>query len=239
MLDRMEWWQRLQQSIDELGWTKKDLHEKSGVSYDSINKYLRGDTAQPRGAIMGKLAEAIGRSELWLREGIEVERSTVALSKAGLTEGVVAGVTEAGTFREVDEFDQSERPRVAIPHDELFPNARQLLFDCSGDSMNDLKPRPILSGDRLVCLAYDDVQHLVELKSGMVVVVQRERDGGHFREWSVKQIELYPDRTEFWPRSTNPKHKPIVIHRDHESDDGVTIEVIGLVRRVMNEMPGF
>ncbi|MFB9794241.1 LexA family protein [Shinella granuli] len=235
----MEWWQRLQQQIDELGWSKMDLHEKSGVSYDSINKYLRGDTAQPRGAIMAKLAEAIGKSELWLRDGIEVEESSVALSKAGLTAGVVAGKVEAGTFREVDEFDQSERIEVALPRDELFPNARQLIFDCSGDSMNDLKPRPILDGDRLVCIDYNDVEHLVELKSGMVVVVQRERDGGHFREWSVKQIELYPDRTEFHPRSTNPKHKPIVIQRDHEADDGVTVQVIGLVRRVMNEMPGF
>lgn len=235
----MEWWQRLQKAIDDLGWSKMDLHEKSGVSYDSINKYLRGNTAQPRGAIMGKLAAAIGKTELWLREGLELDEGTVALSSAGLTEGLVTGVVEAGTFREVDEFDQSERQRVAIPRDELFPNARQLLFDCSGDSMNDLKPRPILQGDRLVCLAYDDVEHLVELKSGMVVVVERTRDSGHFREWSVKQLELYSDRAEFHPRSTNPKHKAIVIRQDHEADDGVTVKVIALVRRVMNEMPGF
>ncbi|MDC7261837.1 LexA family transcriptional regulator [Shinella sp. HY16] len=235
----MEWWQRLQKAIDDLGWSKMDLHEKSGVSYDSINKYLRGNTAQPRGAIMGKLAAAIGKTELWLREGLELDEGTVALSSTGLTEGLVAGVVEAGTFREVDEFDQSERQRVAIPRDELFPNARQLLFDCSGDSMNDLKPRPILQGDRLVCLAYDDVEHLVELKSGMVVVVERTRDSGHFREWSVKQLELYSDRAEFHPRSTNAKHKAIVIRQDHGADDGVTVKVIALVRRVMNEMPGF
>ena len=239
MLRDMEWWQRLQKQIDELGWTKMDLHEKSGVSNDSVNKYLRGDTAQPRGAIMAKLAEAIGKSELWLRDGIELEETTVALSKAGLTAGLVAGRVEAGTFREVDEFDQSERVEVALPRDELFPNARQLLFDCSGDSMNDLKPRPILEGDRLVCLAYDDVEHLVELKSGMVVVVERTRDSGHFREWSVKQLELYADRAEFHPRSTNPKHKPIVVRQDRDADDGVAVQVIALVRRVMNEMPGF
>lgn len=188
---------------------------------------------------MAKLAEAIGKSEIWLRDGIELEETTVALSKAGLTAGVVAGKVEAGTFREVDEFDQSERIEVALPRDELFPNARQLIFDCSGDSMNDLKPRPILDGDRLVCIAYDDVEHLVELRSGMIVVVERSRDGGHTREWSVKQIELFPDRTEFHPRSTNQKHKPIVIQRDIYADDGVTVQVIALVRRVMNDMPGF
>lgn len=235
----MKWWQRLQTRMDELGWNKTDLHEKSGVPYDSINKYLRGDIDQPRGNVMQKLADAVERSVLWLRDGIDLEESTVSLSKAGLTAARLAGTVEAGTFREVDEFDQSERVEVALPRDLLFPNAKQLLFDCSGDSMNDLKPRPILQGDRLVCLAYDDVEHLLELKSGMVVVVERTRDSGHFREWSVKQLELYPDRAEFHPRSTNPKHKPIVIRQDHEVDDGVTVKVIALVRRVMNEMPGF
>lgn len=229
----------MQERMDELGWSKADLHTKSGVSYDSINKYLRGDTDHPRGNVMDKLAEAVGKSAVWLRDGVDLEEATVALSKAGMTAGVVAGVVEAGAFREVDEFDQSTRVEVALPRDERFPNARQILFDCSGDSMNDLKPRPILPGDRLVCLAWDDIEHLVELKSGMVVVVERTRDGGHFREWSVKQLELYSDRAEFHPRSTNPRHKPIVIQQDHEADDGVTVQVIALVRRVMNEMPDF
>ena len=225
--------------MDELGWTKADLHEKSGVSYDSINKYLRGETEQPRGNILPKLAEAIGKPLLWLRDGIETETSTVTPTAIGFVAGRVAGIVEAGTFREVDEFDQSEPIEIILPRDEKFPNARQVVFDVAGDSMNDLSPRPIFPGDRLVCISYDDVEHLVELRSGMVVVVQRERDGGHFREWSVKQLELFADRAEFHPRSTNGKHKPIVVRRDHEADDGVTVQVIALVRRVMNEMPGF
>jgi hypothetical protein len=163
----------------------------------------------------------------------------VRLVSAGMVAGRVAGVVEAGTFREVDEFDQSEPVEIMLPRDDKFPDARQLVFDCSGDSMNDLRPRPILSGDRLVCLAYEDVGGVVELRSGMVVVVQRERDGGHFREWSVKQLEIFPDRVEFHPRSTNSKHKPIIVKPDPDADDGVTVQVIALVRRVMNEMPGF
>ena len=239
MIQNMKWWQRLQERMDELGWSKTDLHEKSGVSYDSINKYLRGETEQPRGKIMETLASAIDKPVLWLRDGIDTEGSTVSIMSAGIVAGRIAGTVEAGAFREVDEFDQSEPIEIALPRDEKFPNARQLVFDVAGDSMNDLRPRPIFPEDRLVCISYEDVGHQVELRSGMVVVVERTRDGGHFREWSVKQIELFPDRAEFHPRSTNTKHKPIIVRPDYEADDGVTVQVIALVRRVVNEMPGF
>lgn len=216
----------------------RDINKNTLISHENGNRAISKKAAEKYGELFGVTAGWILFSTSDDDAGADTP-SEVSLSRVGMTAGLVAGRVEAGTFREVDEFDQSERIEVALPRDELFPNARQLLFDCSGDSMNDLKPRPILEGDRLVCLAYDDVEHLVELKSGMVVVVERTRDSGHFREWSVKQLELYPDRAEFHPRSTNPKHKPIVIRQDHEADDGVTVKVIALVRRVMNEMPGF
>jgi transcriptional regulator with XRE-family HTH domain len=224
--------------MNELGWNKAELSRRSGIPYDSINKYLRGDTENPRGNVLQVLADAIGKSLLWLRDGIETEGDIRQVATA-IVAARVAGVVEAGSFREVDEFDQSVPEQIMLPRDDRFPNARLLVFDCSGNSMNDLRPRPIFPGDRLVCISYEDVEHEVELRSGMVVVVQRERDGGHFREWSVKQIELFPDRAEFHPRSTDPKHKPIIVRRDHDVDDGTTVQVIALVRRVMNEMPGF
>lgn len=236
---------RLQEARKNAGFSKpsdaasafpRNINKNTLISHENGNRAISKKAAENYGRLFGVTAG-------WIMFGTNDERtatappSEVSLSRVGMTAGLVAGRVEAGTFREVDEFDQSERIEVALPRDERFPNARQLLFDCSGDSMNALKPRPILEGDRLVCLAYDDIEHLVELKSGMVVVVERTRDGGHFREWSVKQLELYPDRAEFHPRSTNPKHKPIVVRQDHEADDGVTVKVIALVRRVMNEMP--
>lgn len=219
----------IRENLKKPGKTQSGLAAHLGIAHPQITQLLKG-ARKLKVDELPRIAEYLEA---------DLPGGDVVASAGGLTEGLVAGTVEAGTFREVDEFDQSERQRIAIPRDELFPNARQLLFDCSGDSMNDLKPRPILQGDRLVCLAYDDVEHLVELKSGMVVVVERTRDSGHFREWSVKQLELYPDRAEFHPRSTNPKHKPIVIRQDDGADDGMKVQVIGLVRRVMNEMPGF
>lgn len=237
---RMKWWQRLQQEMDALGWNKAELAKRSGVSYDSINKYLRGDTDNPRGNVIDKLADAVGKSRIWLRDGVELEPDAdLAPSTAKWVTARKAGVVAAGLFREVDEFDQSEPEEITVPRDENFPNARQLVFTCEGDSMNELRPRPILPGDTLVCTAYEDIAGRVVLRDGMVVVVERSRDGGMMREWSVKQIEIYEDRTEFHPRSSNPKHKPIVVDRQFDADDGVAVEVIAIVRMVMNSMPGF
>lgn len=231
----MKWWERLQQRIDELGWSKAELSRRSGINYDSINKYLRGDIDNPRGNILEKLAETIERSVLWLRDGIE--QSEAELSRIGgrMVPVRTAGTVEAGAFREVDEFDQGEPDEIYLPPDTKYPNARQMAFVVAGDSMNNLDPRPILPGDRAVCVAYADISSEVKLRDGMVVVVQRQRDGGHFREWSIKQIELYEDRTVFAPRSTNPKHKPIIVPRDFDADNGEEVEVIALLRRVVND----
>lgn len=166
-------------------------------------------------------------------------QSEVIPQKSSMVAGAVVGTVEAGAFREIDEFDQSEREIVMVPADEKYPGARVLIFDVSGDSMSSLEPRPILPGDRLLCLAYEDISSLVDLRSGLVVVVERTRDGGQTREWSVKQLEMFADRAEFHPRSANSKHKPIVVPYTPDADDGVKVEIIALVRRVMNEMPGF
>lgn len=232
----MKWWNRLEQRISELGWSKAELARRSGITYDSINKYMRGDIDNPRGNIMEKLAQTIDKPLLWLRDGIEIDMPTDSLTPVAITTVRVVGTVEAGTFREIDEFDQSEYVEIAVPKDEKFPYARQMAFNVSGDSMNDLRPRPILSGDRAICVAYEDVADEATLRDGMVVVVERTRDGGHTREWSIKQIELYADKTVFAPRSTNPKHKPIIIERDVEADDGTRVEVIALVRRIVNDL---
>ncbi len=233
----MEWWQRLDQERVRHGWSGKDLARRSGIPYANINKYLKGKIAQPRGDVLQTLAQTIGRSVLWLRDAVDTDETQEASPSARLVAVAVAGVVEAGSFREVDDLDQSELVRLSLPADERFPSARQMAFDVSGDSMNDLRPRPILPGDRVVCVAYEDVAHEGILRDGIVVVVERTRDGGHTREWSVKQLEIYEDRIEYHPRSTNPKHKPIVISRNLDADDGTTVGIIAVVRRVVNDMP--
>lgn len=233
----MNWSKRLDERRVELGWSGKDLARQSGIPYANINKYLNGEIDQPRGDVMDRLARAIKKPKLWLLEGIEADDADATPGVSKMVPVAIAGNVEAGAFREVDEFDQSEKEYITLPSDERFPKARQIAFDVSGDSMNDLKPRPILPGDRVICVAFDDVDHEIPLRDGMVVVVERTRDGGHTREWSVKQVEIYADRTEFHPRSTNSRHKPIIINHDPDADNGTAVQIIGLVRRIVNDLP--
>lgn len=158
-------------------------------------------------------------------------------TKEGLTAIANAGIVEAGAFRAAPDFtDIEEDPTFDLP-DPKFPWARQVSFTVAGDSMNKLQPRPILPGDKVICVDFGDLNGRVPLRDGMTVVVERTRDGGHLREWSIKQLELYEDRMEFHPRSSNPKHKPIIVPVDYQADDGETFQILALVRRISNEIP--
>lgn len=157
--------------------------------------------------------------------------------RAGGRAPVVATV-EAGAWREVDELDQDGGEWVTVPADDKFPDATQRVYDVSGDSMNRLEPIPITNGSRIVAVDYDEVASRVPLRDGLIVVVQRSRNGGQEREITVKQVAWFDDRIEFQPRSTNPKHKPIVVQHDSWEDDGVQIAVVGLVRDIIHRLPG-
>jgi SOS-response transcriptional repressor LexA len=148
-----------------------------------------------------------------------------------VTQYVVTGSVAAGTFREVSEFFDEEPPRISAPVDMKYPDARHMAFAIEGDSMNKAKP-PMFEGGYVLCVDYEDLENRVPLRDGMKVVVERTKDGGQLREWSVKEVELYEDRIEFHPRSDNPKHKAIVVPREFQTDDGTEVKILGLVRSV-------
>jgi transcriptional regulator with XRE-family HTH domain len=219
----------IREALKQPGKTQVGLAAHLGIAHPQITQLLKGKRKLK--------VDEIPKIAVYL--GVEPPGGDVKPSTAQWVPARKVGIVAAGLFRMVDEFDQSEPEEISVPRDDKFPNARQLVFEVEGDSMNELRPRPILSGDTVVATAYEDIAHRVVLRDGMVVVVQRSRDAGMMREWSVKQIEIYEDRTEFHPRSSNPKHKPIVVNRQFDADDGVSVEVIAIVRMVQNTMPGF
>lgn len=216
------------ENLNKPGRSQSELARRLGVHPSAINKLVNGK----RGL---KTAEIPIAADYF---GEPAPGGDVRQVIGGqLLPVVVNGKVAAGVFREVDDFDQSAPERVWEPPDERFPNARRMAFDVEGDSVNALEPRPIFPGDRLICVSFEDVSDQVRVKDGLIVVVERTRDGGHTREWSVKQVELYEDRIEFHPRSTNKSHKPIIVRRETQADDGVQVEIIALVRAVRNEFP--
>ena len=80
-LQEKQWWQRLSSRLSDLKWSKADLARRSGVAYDSVNKYLRGVVDKPRGDILEQLSRAVGRDTKWLLFG-DFGRSTLAPADA-------------------------------------------------------------------------------------------------------------------------------------------------------------
>jgi len=230
------------------------------MSADAIRDMFRKPDSSPTIETLRKLAKGLETTPEWLIFGTESlgtfgwnpdrlkpqdsigsqgaadqsEASTATLSAETLLPIPVIGQVEAGSFREAPEYEPDEIRYVAAPPDREFPHARRVCLDVRGDSMNDLKPRPLLEGDQAFGLDFSDIDHLIVLRDGLVVVVEQTRDGGHTREWSIKQLEIHEDRYEFCPRSTNKKHKPIVIEKkvfhDPSEDDGRHVRILALIR---------
>lgn len=215
-------------------WTQKRLAAELDVSVQAISQW-ENDVTFPTGE---KLLSLIKLGfDVW-----DEERRWDLVPSPSAGEAVPVphvGTVAAGMFQLVEDIDQSEPEISYLPPDPQFPNARRMIFDVEGTSMNALQPRPILPGDKAVCVAYEDIAHAMPLRDGMVVVVQRTRDGGHLREWSIKQIEYYEDRIEFHPRSTDASYKPIVVPHDYDADEGTAVEIIALLRMTMTAYPIF
>lgn len=162
--------------------------------------------------------------------------ASAVLSKLRLVKATYAGLVEAGSFREVADYDDLVHEAIYEPCDADYPNCPLLVFEVRGESMNALQPRPILEGDRVIALDFEGLRGRVPLRTGMIVVVQQSKDGGHLVERSVKQLEVYEDRYEFHPRSTKKKYKPIVVAHNMDPDDGQEVRILGWARRFSNTL---
>lgn len=248
---------RVERLVAETGKKPAALTREANLGRTMIYDIIKGKQKKLAGENIGKLAAILGVTHESLAsrdDGSTIygctklghveargapSRPTPAteLRVSGLVtrRAAIAGTVEAGSWREVEDLDQSEARLIDVPTDDEYPNARVLVFEVAGDSMNAFAKAPLIPGSLAVCLAYEDVAHRFPPRDGMVVVIQRESDGGHFREWSIKEIELHDDHMEFHPRSTNPSHKPIIVPIDYSADSGTKVEIIAVLRRVVTE----
>ena len=144
------------------------------------------------------------------------------------------GRVEAGEYREAPEYRDLEREFLLDEIDDEFPRARMMAYDVLGDSMDRADP-PIPPGSTIICVDFEDTR--LPHVDGQIVVVERTRNGGLTREWSVKEVVTFDDRTEFHPRSSSDRHQPIVMMDSPDADDGVRVSVLALVRRISTPVP--
>lgn len=208
----------------KFGWTPSTYaaHENGQNEFDpeKAQVYAKAFKTSPAWLLTGE------NSEPKASEAVPSERKVVPIP--------VVGTVEAGIFREVTEFDDEEPELIFDERDPDFPRARMMAFRVRGDSMNAAEP-PIWPGSKVICVDFEETG--LPLTDGMTVVIERTLDGGLAREWSVKEIEYYEDRVEYHPRSSNPKHKPIVVPHETDPRDGSEVKVLGLVRRISHSVP--
>lgn len=235
------------------GLSSRDVAARGGISDPKfIDSLLAGEVATLGPADLAKLCLGFGTTKAFLLgQTDDPEPAGEPAIDPGAPRAeppqkwlpvTYAGMVEAGTWREAahwEDPDQYDEPFYEPP-DKDYPWAKLFRFKVAGDSMNALKPRPILAGDNLICLDFESLGTRIELRQDMVVVIERVRAGGQLRERSVKQLEIYDDRTELCPRSTNPRHKPIVIPerlaKDATEEDGTTVTILAIVRRISSDV---
>lgn len=199
------------------------------LSTSQIQRFETGER-QPRLIDLQNLARALEcRVEDLTGDEAPASEQSQPGPRGGLLPVPIIGRTAAGVFREVVEFADAEPEYVFEPEDEEFPKARRFSLLVEGDSMNAADPA-IPDGARVVCVDFE--QTGLPFMEGLIVVIERLREGGHLREWSVKEIELHDDEVWFCPRSANKTHKPIKVVNDPAADQWNSLSVIGLVRDV-------
>lgn len=83
----MEWHNRMNQRLKDLGWSIPDLAARMGKKDDQplierLYKYAAGKVAQPRGSALKQIAGALDMSEIELRNGITAPKKEVGESVA-------------------------------------------------------------------------------------------------------------------------------------------------------------
>lgn len=221
-LDRMSWKERLQKLVKEKNLTKADLSRLSGVPYDSVNKYLRGDVDNPRGNTLEKLAGALDTTVTYLQTGLTDKKP---LSSRGIP---YRGEVAAGVWVEVG--DGLVEPEEWLPFNPLpqYPEGAVYCLTVRGDSLDRIAP----PGTVLVCI--DLYASGIVVKDGDLVIVQRAKAQDGLLEMTAKRVHQVKGGFELRPESTNPRWHPVFYPRA-ASDDGETLTILAKVDFILKK----
>jgi transcriptional regulator with XRE-family HTH domain len=237
---------RIDRRLKKVGMSARAASLEAGLSDAFVRNILKGKSQSPRAENFEALARVLRTTSTWLLKGEGPEEPDVLReplpsgdstiedlpSRGSFRFAKVDGPVQAGAFLALEAFDDDLGEVVSAPRDPVFPFARQRAYRVKGDSMNQALPSPMNDGDIIICAVWEDLG--LEPRDGLNVVVQQTTADGQLRERSVKELKVFPDRAEFHPRSTNKAHKPIVMRRDHHTDDGKEVTILALVRFVFN-----
>ncbi len=121
---KFRWNDRLRRETQSKGWSWVELARRSGVPKESIYKYARAKgrmVEQPRGNAINKLADALGVTSLWLRDGLGQKYSRLGVEGyTGAGEVVIPLNEEDVDSLDVD-FDAPELFAVQVRGNSMQP----------------------------------------------------------------------------------------------------------------------
>lgn len=203
-----------------LGLNQSELAEMIGKAPQRIQSLEAGTIKNPRYLV--RLAEVLKVTPQYLETGqVDPVNETLPVGKLR-----VEGIVEAGNFRDITiiEDDEYERETIPVAMDGRYSMFHQYALRVVGDSMNLLYP----AGSYVTCVSWAEAG--LEWKDGMIVHVERYRAG--LVETTIKALQLVNGRPKFLlPQSTNPKHKPIEINGDEDTEIIIKGLVTGMWRR--------
>lgn len=103
------WSVRLAAKTKERGWSARELARRTGLSHDSIYKYMSGNVEAPRGDTMKRLAHALGVNPIWLEHGETTEnhsRRTGVSDISRLKKLPVLALVELGRLHHLGELQK-------------------------------------------------------------------------------------------------------------------------------------
>ncbi len=218
---------RIEARLEALGITRAEAERRSGSYRGMIHQIGAGKSRMPSADRIQRLAEALSCDVEYLM-GQQPEVKKIAGARQVSTSAIpIAGKVEAGRFITADDFfDEANAEMIEAPRHHRFQGAKHCAFEVQGDSMTEVG---ILHGDYVIAVAWDDTGYMPI--SGMIVIVEQSRNGGHLIERTVKEVEVRRDGIALIPRSKNPIHKEIFLPKSH-ADDGKIAHVVGLVYHV-------
>jgi len=190
----MTWHDRVNDLLRQKGWTAAELIRRSGVHRDLIYKYLKKEIAQPRGDTLGRIADALGTTESYLRFGIRAAtsgtegESTVALRSVPVVTS--AELLAAGGVRAV--LNRSNEYRQAPIPDDVPTNA-------IGLEIVDPSMSPRLPEGSIVIIALDQPPE----PGRYVAAIHKASGQAVIRRWrcpdasNAKAGDLVPENSDF------------------------------------------
>lgn len=180
-------------------------------AHESGGRGMRKDVAQ-------RYARAFKVSPAWLLIG------DGNIDKINLTENIdrleVIGVSYAGIWRDNSLGVPAMKNVPRVGADPRFPAESQYLIKVEGNSMD------LVAEDGSFAHCVDFPATGRSFQDGNLVLAVRTKTDGT-QETTIKLIKLKNGKIELWPRSSDPKHKPIM----DNGDPDITVQVKAIILR--------